>query len=124
MSSQSAFPFCKLHKKEAPCTGSSGHLGLYRLETQTTAGNGKLTTSGLGSNAAAREALKVAFDYYKANIARVSAGVKAGDHNYHLHLVEMHNTGPTKTMTLAGPSLFAQGCCKSRCRARLLYWAT
>ena len=29
-------------------TGSSGHLGLYRLETQTTAGNGKLTISGLG----------------------------------------------------------------------------
>lgn len=31
-------------------TGSNGHLGLYRLENQTTAGNGKLTTSGLGSN--------------------------------------------------------------------------
>ena len=31
-------------------TGSGGHLGLYRLETQVTAGNGILKTSGLGSN--------------------------------------------------------------------------
>src|SRR6516225_3760148 len=30
--------------------GSAGHLGLYRLETQVTAGSGSLKTSGLGSN--------------------------------------------------------------------------
>ena len=82
-------------------TGSGGHLGLYRLETQITAGNGKLTTSGLGSNSAAREAVKVAFDYFKANISRVSGMAKAGDHDFHLHTVELHNTGATKTMTLA-----------------------
>ena len=43
------------------------HLGLYRLETQVTAGNGSLKTSGLGSNSAAKEAIKVGFDYFKAN---------------------------------------------------------
>ena len=90
-------------------TGSSGHLGLYRLETQTTAGNGKLSISGLGSNAAAKEAAKVAFDYYKANVSRISAGAKAGDHDYHLHAVELHNTGPTKTMTLADFIAFCSG---------------
>ena len=36
-------------------TGSGGHLGLYRLETQVTSGFGTLKTSGLGSNSAARE---------------------------------------------------------------------
>ena len=36
-------------------TGSGGHLGLYRLETQITSGNGTLKTSGLGSNSAAKE---------------------------------------------------------------------
>ena len=82
-------------------TGSGGHLGLYRLETQVTSGNGALRTSGLGSNSAAREAIKVGFDYFKANASRVSASVKAGDHDYHLHIVELHNTGPTTTMTLA-----------------------
>lgn len=81
--------------------GSSGHLGLYRLETQATAGNGKLNTSGLGSSTAAKEGLKVAHDYFKANVSRVSTMTKAGDFDLHLHMVELHNTGPSKQMTLA-----------------------
>lgn len=82
-------------------TGPAGHLGLYRLETQVTAGSGSLKTSGLGSNSSAREAIKVGFDYFKANVGRVSASVKSGDHDYHVHVVELHNTGPTTSMTLA-----------------------
>src|SRR2546428_3565255 len=53
-------------------TGSGGHLGLYRLETQVTAGGGGLKTSGPRSNAAAREAGKVWFDYFKRNASRIS----------------------------------------------------
>ena len=82
-------------------TGAAAHLGLYRFETQVTAGNGKLTTSGLGSNSGAKEAVKVAFDYFKANLTRVSGISKAGDHDFHLHTVELHNTGAAKAMTLA-----------------------
>ncbi len=82
-------------------TGSSGNLGLYRLETQVTAGNGSLTLSGFGTKSAAKEAVKVGYDYYKANASSVSASAKAGDRNYHLHVVELHNTGPTTAMTLA-----------------------
>ena len=100
--------------------GSSGHLGLYRLETQTTAGNGKLVISGLGSNAAAKEALRVAFDYYKANINRVSAGTKAGDHDYHLHTVELHNTGAAKAMTLSGFVAFCSGVLQKPLQAQLV----
>jgi ATP-dependent Lon protease len=86
-------------------TGASGHLGLYRLETQTTAGNGRFNVSGLGSNSGAKEAVKVAFDYFKANLSRVSGLARAGDHDYHLHVVELHNTGATRAMTL--PSFVA-----------------
>jgi len=82
-------------------TGSGGHLGLYRLETQVTAGNGSLKTSGLGSNSTAREALKVGFDFFKANASRISASIKVGDHDYHLHVVELHNSGPTAALTLS-----------------------
>lgn len=81
--------------------GSSGEmLGLYRLETQISTGNGSLQTSGIGSSSKAKEAIKVAFDYFKANVTRVSASAKVGDHNYHIHVVEMHNTGATSAMTL------------------------
>ncbi len=82
-------------------TGSGGHLGLYRIETQVTPGSGKSTPSGFGSNASAKEAVKVGFDYFKANASRVSVSIKAGDHDYHLHVVEHHNSGPTTAMTLA-----------------------
>ena len=82
-------------------TGLSSHLGLYRLETQITSGNGSLRTSGLGSNSGAREAVKVGHDYFRANVHRVSAAAKAQDHDYHLHVVELHNSGPTGSTTLA-----------------------
>jgi len=81
-------------------TGSGGHLGLYRMETQVTAGNGSLKMSGLGSNTAAKEPIKVGFDYFKANAAHVSASIKAGEHDYHLHIVELQNTGPNSAMAL------------------------
>lgn len=81
-------------------TGSGGHLGLYRMETQVTAGNGSLKMSGLGSNTSAKEAIKVGFDYFKANARHVSASIKAGDHDYHLHIVELQNTGPNTAMAL------------------------
>jgi len=85
--------------------GSKGMLGLYRLELQITPGNGKLSLSGFGSNSTSKESVKVAFDYLKANAARVSASIKVFEHDYHLHIVELHNTGPTTVLTL--PSVVA-----------------
>jgi len=81
-------------------SGTSGHLGLYRLELQVTAGNGKLSISGSGTNTKTKEAIKIAYDYFKANMARVSSMSKVGDHDYHLHIVEMQNTGPASDLTL------------------------
>ena len=82
-------------------TGSGGHLGLYRVETQVTAGNGSLKLSGVGTNAAARESLKVGYDYFKANAARVSSSLHPSDRDFHLHIIELHNTGPASGMTLS-----------------------
>lgn len=80
--------------------GSARHLGLYRLETQVTSGTGSLKMSGLGTGAKAKEVIKVGFDYFKANASGVSGSVKVGDHDYHLHVIELQNTGPTSAMTL------------------------
>jgi len=86
--------------------GLKGHLGLYRIETQTTAGNGKLTLSGFGSCTEAKEAIKVSFDYYKGNMSRISGSAKTADWDYHFHLVELHNSGPSLTLTMAGVIAF------------------
>ncbi|EGJ4666550.1 protease Lon-related BREX system protein BrxL [Salmonella enterica] len=79
----------------------SGMTGLYRFETQMTAGNGKHSVSGLGSSTSAKEAIRVGFDYFKGNLSRVSATAKFSEHEYHLHVVELHNTGPSTATSLA-----------------------
>lgn len=79
----------------------SGMTGLYRFETQMTAGNGKHSVSGLGSSTSAKEAIRVGFDYFRGNLSRVSATAKFSEHEYHLHVVELHNTGPSTTTSLA-----------------------
>lgn len=81
--------------------GSSGQLGLYRYETQTMPGSGKYTVSGLGSNSAAKEAIRIGFDYFKGNLKRISASSKFSDHEFSLHVVELHNTGPSTNTSLA-----------------------
>ena len=89
--------------------GSGGHLGLYRLETQITAGTGQLKLSGLGSNTAAKESVKVGFDYFRANATQIQASLKPGDHDYHLHVVEAHNTGPSTTLTMSAVVALCSG---------------
>ncbi len=81
--------------------GSSGQLGLYRFETQMTPGNGKHSTSGLGSNTPAKEAIRIGFDYFKGNLNRISATAKFSEHEFHLHAVELHNSGPSTKTSLA-----------------------
>ena len=81
--------------------GASGHLGLYRLEMQCISGGGKFTVSGMGSSTKAKESAKVGFDYFKANAGRVSQSIKVGDHDYHLHAVELQNQGASESLALS-----------------------
>ena len=89
--------------------GANGHLGLYRLELQVGAGNGKLSTSGSGSNTKTKEAIKIGFDYFKANIQRISSMSKVQDHDYHLHIVDIHNNGAVTELTLCSFVAFCSG---------------
>ena len=81
--------------------GSTDKLGLYRYETQMMPGSGKHSVSGLGSNTAAKEAIRVGFDYFKGNLKRISASSKFSEYEFHLHVVELHNTGPNTKSSLA-----------------------
>ena len=81
--------------------GSSDKLGLYRYETQMMPGSGKHSVSGLGSNTAAKEAIRIGFDYFKGNLKRISASSKFSEYEFHLHVVELHNTGPNTKSSLA-----------------------
>jgi ATP-dependent Lon protease len=77
--------------------GANGMPGLYRMEIQTIPGSGKLSVSGSLS----REPVRVAFDYFKANAARVSASIHPTEKDFHLHLVELQNSGSPEMLTLS-----------------------
>ena len=82
--------------------GSSGRLGVYRLECQRTPGHGAFSASGLGSAAQAKEPLKLAFDFFKANLGRIAGKEKFGDNDFQLHVVELQNSGYPLGTTLTG----------------------
>jgi len=81
--------------------GAREQLGLYRFETQMMSGNGKQSVSGLGSNTAAKESVRVGFEYFKGNLGRISTAAKFSEHEFQLHVVELHNTGPSTKLSLA-----------------------
>jgi hypothetical protein len=76
--------------------GTAEMPGTFRLEIQNIAGGGKISASG----AAPKEPVRIAFDYFKANSSRVSASIKPGEHDFHLHLVELQNAGAPQALTL------------------------
>jgi ATP-dependent Lon protease len=100
--------------------GSNGHLGLYRIEIQMSPGNGSVRFSGLGSSSAAKESLRVAFDYFKANASRVSVTPKAGDHDFHIHVVELHNSGTTDALTLTAVIALASALMKKPVQSQIV----
>jgi ATP-dependent Lon protease len=84
----------------APSLG--GKQALYRLELQTMTGSGKLNLSGFGSNTHVKEGLKIAFDFFKANASSVSQSLKVNQSDYHIHLVDFYNAGPSENFALSG----------------------
>jgi len=81
--------------------GMMGQIGLYRFETQMMAGKGKHAVSGMGSNTEAKESIRIGFDYFKGNLNRISTIAKFADHEYHLHAVDLHSSGPSTATSLA-----------------------
>ncbi|MFH1776028.1 MAG: protease Lon-related BREX system protein BrxL [Candidatus Omnitrophota bacterium] len=100
--------------------GSNGHLGLYRIETQMTPGTGTARFTGVGSGNTPKECLRIAFDYFKANATRVSVTPKAGDRNYHIHVVELHNSGSAEALTLAAVVALASSLMQKHVQSQLV----
>lgn len=83
--------------------------GVYRIELQMTAGSGKLAMSGLWNSTAAKEQVKMAFDYFKANAGRISAARKVMANYFHLHVVDLQNISVLRDLSLASLVAFSSG---------------
>jgi len=68
-----------------------------QIQIQSIPGTGKANVSGV----APREAVRVAFNHFKANSYRVSASIKIDERDFRAHLVELRNSGSPQALTLA-----------------------
>jgi len=81
--------------------GDSGMLGVYRLELQATPGNGKLIRTGAAAAGGARDAVNVAYNYFKANSSRVSGSIHPDGSDFLLHLTDVQGVGLPQHISLA-----------------------
>ena len=70
------------------------------MEVQVSKGSGKCERSGLGSNSQAKEAVDIAFRYFKANAKNVSQQISIKERDYHLNVQDLHGSGGSANLTL------------------------
>ncbi len=81
--------------------GTSGLIGTFKIEVESHTGNGKFTTSGVGSDRETKEALKTAYNYFKANKKNVSTSLQTENTDYLLHIEDLQGVGSSKDISLA-----------------------
>ena len=81
--------------------GKSGMFGVFKLETQMIAGNGKFERTGLGSNSQAKEAVDTAYKYLKANGKNISGSISTTTKDYLVNVQDLNGIGMTTGLTLS-----------------------
>lgn len=79
----------------------TSHKGLFRLDLQTMAGNGKLDSAGFSSSSDIKEEIKEAINYIQANLNRVSINAKYKEYDYYLKATDLNGIGKSKGISLA-----------------------
>ncbi len=85
--------------------GESGMIGVFKLETQMTSGNGKFERTGIGSNSRAKESVDNAYKYLKANSSSISGNISTTTKDYLIHIQDLNGIGMTTELTL--PTIIA-----------------
>lgn len=85
--------------------GSSGMIGVFRLESQMLPGSGKFTKTGLGYGREAKEATDTAFNFLKANGNRISGSISTLARDYIINYQDLQGIGMTGKLAL--PTLIA-----------------
>lgn len=85
--------------------GKSGMIGVFRLESQMLAGNGKFERTGIGNDRGAKESTNTAFNFLKANSNRVSGSISTTMKDYFINYQDLQGIGMTGKLAL--PTLIA-----------------
>ncbi|WP_094227775.1 protease Lon-related BREX system protein BrxL [Methanolobus psychrotolerans] len=79
----------------------SGKIGIYKTELQVVSGSGKYEASGLNSNAKAKESVKTAINYFKANAKSISQSISTKERDYFMNLQDVYGVGISDGLSLA-----------------------
>jgi ATP-dependent Lon protease len=79
----------------------SGKIGIYKSELQVVSGSGKYEASGLSSNSKAKESIKTAFNYFKANAKSISQSISTKEKDYFMSLQDVYGVGISDGLSLA-----------------------
>lgn len=80
--------------------GDTGMLGVYKLETEVVGGNGKFEVTGVGYDREAKENLKTAQNYFKANKKLISGSISIDTNNFLMHIADCQGVGTTSELAL------------------------
>ena len=79
----------------------AGKIGIYKTELQVVSGSGKYEASGLNSNAKAKESVKTAINYFKANAKSISQSISTKERDYFMNLQDVYGVGASDGLSLA-----------------------
>lgn len=80
--------------------GDTGMLGVYKIETEVVGGNGKFEVTGVGYDREAKENLKTAQNYFRANKKLISGSISIDTNNFLMHIADCQGVGTTSDLAL------------------------
>ena len=94
--------------------GSSGRLGTYKIEVESTQGHGKISPTGSCNDRDSKESIQIAYNYFKTNKGYVAQNIPIDNIDYMMHISDLQGVGTSKEVTLAEMlALFSAGLKKS-----------
>lgn len=85
--------------------GSNDMKGLFKFETTLTDGNGKYDVLGLTNSKEAKESVKTALNYFRANAKSISQSISIDSKDYLMHVQDCQGVGLDSNVSL--PTLVA-----------------
>ena len=81
--------------------GSNDMKGLFKLETTIADGNGKFEVLGLSSSKEAKDSVKTAQNYFRANAKQISQSIMIDSKDYLMHIQDCQGVGLDSNVSLA-----------------------
>jgi ATP-dependent Lon protease len=80
--------------------GGNGMMGIFKLETQISIGNGKFTVTGLNSEKESKDSVKIAESFFKGNSKSISPSIMIDNKDYFLHVTDNQGVGLNSSVAI------------------------